>query len=145
MDQLEAKVASLTKSQQGTGKMRGEKPNISSPRHVDPLTATDARRDTWTEDVWLPDPCKAEQPRKREALCVAGQYQRAWQRGMSHDTFAPSTNGQSATVLSVSATSPYSINGHIQGTPVTFLVDYHVPWALGQWWRRAQTSSSVRC
>ena len=60
---------------------------------------------------------------------------------MSHDTSAPSVNGQtlegitgeanlssmeqpeSTTVLSVTATSSYSINGHIQGMPVTFLVD----------------------
>ena len=59
----------------------------------------------------------------------------------SHDTSAPSVNGQtldgitgeanlssmeqleSTTVLSVTATSFYSINDHIQGMPVTFLVD----------------------
>ena len=60
---------------------------------------------------------------------------------MAHDTSASSTNGQtleaiageaylssmelleSTTVLSVTATSSYSITSHIQGTPVTFLVD----------------------
>ena len=37
MDQLEAKVASLTQSQQGVGKVRGEKPNNSIPLPHGPI------------------------------------------------------------------------------------------------------------
>ncbi len=37
MDQLEAKVASLTQSQQGVGKVRGEKPNTSIPPPHGPI------------------------------------------------------------------------------------------------------------
>ena len=86
-------------------------------------------------------PANAEQHRKREALSVVGRTPEGLTKAMSHDTSAPSVNGQtlegitseanlssmeqpeSTTILSVTAISSYSINGHIQGAPVTFLVD----------------------
>ena len=45
MDQLEAKVASLTQSQQGVGKMRGEKPNTSSPEPRGPIVCHRCKKD----------------------------------------------------------------------------------------------------
>ena len=91
----------------------------------------------------FPTPTKAEQPGKLEALWLDTHTQRTHRthKAMSHDTSAPSVNGQtlegitgeanlssmeqpeSTTVLSVTTTSSHSINDHIQGTPVTFLVD----------------------
>ena len=89
----------------------------------------------------FPTLAKAEQPGKQETLGVAGQTSEGLTKAMSHDTSAPSVNGQtlegitgeanlssieqpeSTTVLSVTATLSYSINGQIQGTLVTFLVD----------------------
>ena len=81
-------------------------------------------------------PANAEQHRKWEALSVVGRTPEGLTKAMSHDTSAPSVNGQTlegitgeanlssmeqpegTTVLSVTATSSYSINGHIQGMPV---------------------------
>ena len=70
MDQLEAQVTPMTKSQQGMGKMKGEKAITSSPCYVDPLSATDARRDILPEAVWLPDPSKGRAAQEmEEPLC----------------------------------------------------------------------------
>ena len=55
-----------------------------------PLSAADARRDTWPKDVWLPNPSKGRAtwetggPRTPEGLTKA----------MSRDTSLPSVNGQ---------------------------------------------------
>ena len=84
---------------------------------MDPLSATDARRrDTWPEDVWLPTPAKAEQPRKQMALGVAGWTPEGVTKAMSHDTSALSVNGQ--TLESITGEANLSSMEQLEKTPV---------------------------
>ena len=79
----------------GMGEMKGEKAITSSPRHVDPLSATDARRrDIWPEDVWFLDPSKGRATLKTEGSLCSWPTPEGLTRAMSHDTFTRSINGQ---------------------------------------------------
>ena len=75
--------------------MKDEKAITSSPCHVDPLSATDARRrDIWSEDVWFLDPGKGRATLKTEGSLCSWPTPEGLTRAMSHDTSAPSINGQ---------------------------------------------------
>ena len=111
---------------------------------MDPLSATDARRrDTWLKDVWFSNPSKGRATWEVGGIWCSWPDTRRLDKGYvsGHFHLTLSVNGQtlegiigeanlssmeqpeSTKVLSVTPTSPYSMNSHIQGMLVTFLVD----------------------
>ena len=62
MDHLEAKVASLTQSQQGVGKARGEKSNTSNPPPRGPIVCHRCKK-----EGHLARECVAPRPQQRQS------------------------------------------------------------------------------